>query len=148
MVLGEVHPEFKEGKEAAQANSAELFETQLFANASGVALEKLSGVHSHYFGCGFEKAVGKKLRQFINELYEVDEKTGRVLAPAKMLNALRRKEAAGLIAEEKEYAYQKKEEDWKKHKEELKRQKNLRDADDEDPDAKRARTGPPGGMPA
>merc|ERR1712129_268569 len=104
MVLGTDHPDFLESKEAAAGNSAELFEDSLFpAGVAGVALEKLSSVHSHYFGSGFEKVVGKKLRAFVSDRYEYDEKTGRVRASAKMLNALRKMEARELVAEERDF---------------------------------------------
>mmetsp|Transcript_18503 Transcript_18503/g.36294 ORF Transcript_18503/g.36294 Transcript_18503/m.36294 type:complete len:249 (+) Transcript_18503:92-838(+) len=104
MVLGTDHPDFLEGKEAAAGNSAELFEDSLFpAGVAGVALEKLSSVHSHYFGSGFEKVVGKKLRAFVSDRYEYDEKTGRVKAPTKMLSKLRRTEARELVQDELEY---------------------------------------------
>jgi len=103
-VLGTDHPDFLEGKEAAAGNSAELFEDNLFpAGVAGVALEKLSSVHSHYFGSGFEKVVGKKLRAFVSDRYEYDEKTGRVRAPAKMLAKLRKTEARELVQDELEY---------------------------------------------
>jgi len=61
-------------------------------------------VHSHYFGGGFERVVGKKLRQFVAEHFEYDDKAGRVKAPAKVLNALRRIETRDLLHEEREYA--------------------------------------------
>lgn len=103
-VLGTDHPDFVEGKDAAAANSAELFEGELLnAGVSGVPLTRLSSVHAHYFGGGFEKVVGKKLRQFVSERYEYDDKTGRVKAPAKLLNALRKIEARELIHEELEH---------------------------------------------
>jgi len=103
-VLGTDHPEFCEGKEAASGNSQELFETQLFeAGVAGLALERLSSTHAHYFGSGFERVVGKKLRAFVQDKFVYDEKTGRVKASAKMLNALRRVEARGLVQEQIDY---------------------------------------------
>jgi len=100
-VLGTDHPDFCEGKEAAAANSAELFETELIeAGNSGLALERLSSTHAHYFGSGFERVVGKKLRAFVSEKFEYDDKTGRARASAKMLNVLRKQEARGLIHEQ------------------------------------------------
>eukprot|EP00401_Gymnodinium_catenatum_P069230 CAMPEP_0117554550 /NCGR_PEP_ID=MMETSP0784-20121206/50813_1 /TAXON_ID=39447 /ORGANISM="" /LENGTH=176 /DNA_ID=CAMNT_0005351721 /DNA_START=86 /DNA_END=613 /DNA_ORIENTATION=- len=100
-VLGEAHPNFVEGKEAAAGNSAELFESELYQSPSGVHVDRLSNIHAHYFGGGFEKIVGLKLRAFVKEKYEYDEKTGVVKAPMKMLNALRKLEARNLIEEEK-----------------------------------------------
>mmetsp|Transcript_58464 Transcript_58464/g.131722 ORF Transcript_58464/g.131722 Transcript_58464/m.131722 type:complete len:230 (+) Transcript_58464:72-761(+) len=103
-VLGSEHPGFLEGKDAAAGNSEELFEGQLFtAGVSGLALDRLSACHAHYFGGGFEKLVGCKLRKFVVDRYEYDEKTGRVRAPAKMLSKLRRSEARELVAEELDY---------------------------------------------
>mmetsp|Transcript_10643 Transcript_10643/g.28920 ORF Transcript_10643/g.28920 Transcript_10643/m.28920 type:complete len:224 (-) Transcript_10643:70-741(-) len=104
MVLGTDHPGFLEGKEAAAENSGELFDAQLFpAGVGGFALDRLSSIHSHYFGSGFERVVGVKLRQFVSERYLYDEKTGTVKAHAKMLNKLRKAEARELIEEELEY---------------------------------------------
>mmetsp|Transcript_82367 Transcript_82367/g.191285 ORF Transcript_82367/g.191285 Transcript_82367/m.191285 type:complete len:223 (+) Transcript_82367:62-730(+) len=104
MVLGTDHPAFVEGPTAAAGNSAELFETQLFpSGVGGIALDRLSAVHAHYFGGGFERIVGCKLRKFVADRYEYDEKTGRVRAPAKMLNKLRKAEARELLQEELEY---------------------------------------------
>mmetsp|Transcript_24111 Transcript_24111/g.43918 ORF Transcript_24111/g.43918 Transcript_24111/m.43918 type:complete len:227 (-) Transcript_24111:152-832(-) len=103
-VLGTEHPEFCEGKEAAAGNSAELFETELIpAGATGLPLSRLSSIHAHYFGGGFERVVGMKLRAFVTERYDYDEKTGRAKASPKLLNALRKAEARELIKEEKEY---------------------------------------------
>eukprot|EP00928_Gymnodinium_smaydae_P091596 TRINITY_DN75325_c0_g1_i1.p2 TRINITY_DN75325_c0_g1~~TRINITY_DN75325_c0_g1_i1.p2 ORF type:complete len:181 (+),score=49.21 TRINITY_DN75325_c0_g1_i1:122-664(+) len=102
-VLGQYHPGYLEGKEAAAGNTAELFEEQLFAaGPKGVHVDRLSNVHSHYFGGGFEKIVGQKLRAFVKEKYEYDDKTGVVRAPAKLLNAMRKMEARSLIVEELE----------------------------------------------
>mmetsp|Transcript_33030 Transcript_33030/g.71900 ORF Transcript_33030/g.71900 Transcript_33030/m.71900 type:complete len:174 (-) Transcript_33030:86-607(-) len=107
-VIGEAHPDWIEGKEAAAANSAELFEGELFSSGvAGVHVDRLSSMHSHYFGGGFEKCVGKKLRAFVKERYEYDEKTGMVKAPTKLLTALRKMEARGLIEEER-YASERK----------------------------------------
>eukprot|EP00930_Biecheleria_cincta_P010331 TRINITY_DN11238_c1_g1_i1.p1 TRINITY_DN11238_c1_g1~~TRINITY_DN11238_c1_g1_i1.p1 ORF type:complete len:225 (-),score=61.69 TRINITY_DN11238_c1_g1_i1:49-723(-) len=105
VVLGTEHPEFCEGREAASANSEELFNTVelLPAGPTGVPLDRLSSIHAHYFGCGFEKAVGSKLRQFCEEHFEYDAKTRRVKALAQVLNKIRKMEARELVAEEKEY---------------------------------------------
>mmetsp|Transcript_17590 Transcript_17590/g.40884 ORF Transcript_17590/g.40884 Transcript_17590/m.40884 type:complete len:174 (-) Transcript_17590:107-628(-) len=93
MVMGEESPDFCEGKEAAAANTVELFDSELFnAGAKGVHVDRLSNVHSYYFGGGFERVVGKKLRAFIKEKYEYDEKTGVVKANTKLLNAMRKRE--------------------------------------------------------
>eukprot|EP00927_Polykrikos_kofoidii_P080018 TRINITY_DN76880_c0_g1_i1.p2 TRINITY_DN76880_c0_g1~~TRINITY_DN76880_c0_g1_i1.p2 ORF type:complete len:177 (+),score=44.41 TRINITY_DN76880_c0_g1_i1:77-607(+) len=101
-VLGEAHPGFLEGKEAAAANSAELFETELFvAGPRGVHVDRLSNMHSHYFGGGFEKCVGKKLRDFLKSRYEYNEKTGMVTAPPKLINAMRKLEVRDLLDEER-----------------------------------------------
>mmetsp|Transcript_33908 Transcript_33908/g.97590 ORF Transcript_33908/g.97590 Transcript_33908/m.97590 type:complete len:228 (-) Transcript_33908:96-779(-) len=103
-VLGTAHPDYCEGKEAASLNTQDLFETVLFpAGVSGVALEKLSSTHAHYFGSGFEKVVGKKLRVFVSERFEYDEKTAKARASNKMLAALRKLEARDLVVEQKEY---------------------------------------------
>jgi len=103
-VLGTGHPDYCEGKEAAGQNTQDLFETVLFpAGVAGVALEKLSSTHSHYFGSGFEKVVGKKLRAFVSDRFEYDDKTGKVRASNKMLAALRKLEARDLVDEQKEY---------------------------------------------
>eukprot|EP00441_Pelagodinium_beii_P043211 CAMPEP_0197650208 /NCGR_PEP_ID=MMETSP1338-20131121/30800_1 /TAXON_ID=43686 ORGANISM="Pelagodinium beii, Strain RCC1491" /NCGR_SAMPLE_ID=MMETSP1338 /ASSEMBLY_ACC=CAM_ASM_000754 /LENGTH=225 /DNA_ID=CAMNT_0043224561 /DNA_START=56 /DNA_END=733 /DNA_ORIENTATION=- len=106
MVLGTEHPDWCEGREAAAGNSVELFETtELFpAGPLGVPLDRLSAIHAHYFGSGFEKTIGKKLREFCTEKFEYDEKTRRVKASAKVLNALRKVEARDLVAEEKDWA--------------------------------------------
>lgn len=105
VVLGTEHPEFCEGRAAAAGNSEELFETELFpAGPSGVPLQRLSTIHSYYFGGGFEKSVGVKLRAFVTQRYEYDEKTGRVKAKAKVLTALRKMEARELVADEREFA--------------------------------------------
>eukprot|EP00406_Dinophysis_acuminata_P008181 CAMPEP_0179238428 /NCGR_PEP_ID=MMETSP0797-20121207/14943_1 /TAXON_ID=47934 /ORGANISM="Dinophysis acuminata, Strain DAEP01" /LENGTH=309 /DNA_ID=CAMNT_0020945725 /DNA_START=60 /DNA_END=987 /DNA_ORIENTATION=- len=103
-VLGTDHPDFCEGRDAAAGNSAELFESELFpAGNAGLKLERLSTIHSHYFGGGFERVVGKKLRQFVSERFVYDEKTGKVVAQAKVLTALRKIEARELIQDEKQY---------------------------------------------
>lgn len=110
VVLGSDHPEFVEGKDAAAQNSQELFENELYqAGVAGVALERLCTVHSHYFGGGFEKIVGKKLRQFAKDKFDFDDKTGRAKAPTKMLNVLRRQEARSLVAEEQDFLADEKE---------------------------------------
>jgi len=106
-VLGTDHPGYVEGKEAAAGNSIDLFESLLIpAGVSGVALEKLSSVHSHYFGGGFEKLVGTKLRKFVTERYDYDETTGRVKASANILNRNRKREARELIDEELKFKKQ------------------------------------------
>eukprot|EP00405_Crypthecodinium_cohnii_P004825 CAMPEP_0194762004 /NCGR_PEP_ID=MMETSP0323_2-20130528/14597_1 /TAXON_ID=2866 ORGANISM="Crypthecodinium cohnii, Strain Seligo" /NCGR_SAMPLE_ID=MMETSP0323_2 /ASSEMBLY_ACC=CAM_ASM_000346 /LENGTH=227 /DNA_ID=CAMNT_0039683991 /DNA_START=117 /DNA_END=800 /DNA_ORIENTATION=- len=106
VVLGSDHPDYAEGKDAAAANSAALFETELIpAGPAGVPLERLSTIHSHYFGSGFEKAVGKKLRQFVTEKFEYDEATKRAKAPPKLLNVLRKREARELINEELDHSF-------------------------------------------
>ncbi|CAL1137713.1 unnamed protein product [Cladocopium goreaui] len=96
MVLGTEHPEFIEGHEAAAANTVELFEImELYpAGVAGVSLDRLAQVHGHYFGSGFEKTVGKKLRQFCIEKFEYDDRTRKVKASQKVLNAMRKVEAA------------------------------------------------------
>jgi len=110
VVLGTDHPEFAEGKDAAAQNSQELFENELYqAGIAGVALDRLCTVHSHYFGGGFEKIVGKKLRQFVKEKFDFDDKAGRAKAPTKMLNVLRRQEARSLVAEEEDFLAESKE---------------------------------------
>lgn len=110
-VLGTDHPEFAEGKDAAAGNSAELFESELIpAGPVGLPLSRLSAIHAHYFGGGFERVVGKKLRQFVQERYEYDEKSGKAKASAKLLDRLRRVEAKELIREELAYAEKLKEE--------------------------------------
>lgn len=103
IVLGTEHQNFLEGKEAAAANSAELFETELInAGGTGVALEKLSSIHAHYFGSGFERVVGKKLRNFVDERYNLDSKTGIASVSERLLGALRKREAKELMQEEME----------------------------------------------
>mmetsp|Transcript_40864 Transcript_40864/g.73819 ORF Transcript_40864/g.73819 Transcript_40864/m.73819 type:complete len:172 (-) Transcript_40864:114-629(-) len=105
MILGEDHPEFCEGKEAASRNSVELFDQELFnAGPAGVHVDRLSNIHSHYFGGGFERVVGKRLRAFVKEKYDYDEKTGMVKADPKALNALRRLEVRQIQEEEREAA--------------------------------------------
>jgi len=105
VVLGTEHPEFCEGKDAAQGNAKELFETELFpAGAAGVPLERLSTVFSHYFAVGFERCVGLRLRQFVTQHFEHDDKTGRAKASPKLLAAMRKTEARALVAEEKDYS--------------------------------------------
>mmetsp|Transcript_82715 Transcript_82715/g.149194 ORF Transcript_82715/g.149194 Transcript_82715/m.149194 type:complete len:332 (+) Transcript_82715:95-1090(+) len=105
VVLGTDSADFVEGKEAALANTKELFETELFpAGSVGVPLERLSSIHAHYFGAGFEKVVGVKLRKFITDNFEYDDKGTRVKASLKVLNALRKMEARELVAEEKDWA--------------------------------------------
>eukprot|EP00913_Durusdinium_trenchii_P016074 g15108.t1 len=102
MVLGTEHPEFIEGQEAAAANTVDLFDSmELYpAGVVGVPLERLATVHGHYFGSGFEKTVGKKLRQFCIEKFEYDDRTKKVRLSAKLLNAMRKNEARDLIKEE------------------------------------------------
>mmetsp|Transcript_81044 Transcript_81044/g.99298 ORF Transcript_81044/g.99298 Transcript_81044/m.99298 type:complete len:226 (-) Transcript_81044:69-746(-) len=105
MVLGTEHPDFIEGHEAAAANTTELFEVmELYpAGVAGVSLDRLAQVHGHYFGGGFEKTVGKKLRQFCIEKFEYDDRTRKVKASQKVLNAMRKVEARDLVVEEKEH---------------------------------------------
>ncbi|CAK9061792.1 Uncharacterized protein SCF082_LOCUS32313 [Durusdinium trenchii] len=73
MVLGTEHPEFIEGQEAAAANTVDLFDSmELYpAGVVGVPLERLATVHGHYFGSGFEKTVGRQLRDMW-ELFFMD----------------------------------------------------------------------------
>lgn len=93
VVLGTEHPEFCEGKEAAAGNSQELFESELIPEGTrGLKLDRLSSTHSHYFGGGFERCVGVKLRAFCEDKFEYDSSKGMVKAPAKLLNVLRRME--------------------------------------------------------
>jgi len=107
-VLGTDHPKFCEGKEAAAENAQELFETELFSasGGGGVPIDRLSTMYSHYFGAGFERVVGKRLREFCQERFEYDDKTGRVKASAKVLTALRKGEARELLSEEIGQMYQ------------------------------------------
>jgi len=105
VVLGTDHPEFAEGKEAAAGNSAELFETELIpAGPKGVKIERLSSDHSHYFGGGFERIVGQKLRGFVEERYEYNG--GTVKASDRLLNALRKLEAKEIVGELLEFEEQ------------------------------------------
>jgi len=104
VVLGTDHPDFAEGKEAAAGNSAELFETELIpAGPSGIKLERLSSVHSHYFGGGFERIVGVKLRNFVEERYDYDTTKGTVKASVRLLNALRKLEAKEIVGQLLDY---------------------------------------------
>eukprot|EP00933_Yihiella_yeosuensis_P004873 TRINITY_DN109275_c0_g1_i1.p1 TRINITY_DN109275_c0_g1~~TRINITY_DN109275_c0_g1_i1.p1 ORF type:complete len:253 (+),score=70.69 TRINITY_DN109275_c0_g1_i1:78-761(+) len=103
IVLGTEHDDFVEGRDAAAANSKELFETELFAKPDGVPLERLSTVHSHYFGSGFEKVVGSKLRQFVSQNFDLDEKTKKVKPSMQVVNALRKREARDLLEAEREH---------------------------------------------
>merc|ERR1719440_213439 len=123
-VLGTDHPDFCEGKEAAAGNSAELFETELIpAGQHGLKLERLSSVHSHYFGGGFERIVGQKLRAFVEERYDYDTAAGKVKASTKLLNALRKLEAREIVGELLEYEDKAKEKmkstDYKRRAEEI-----------------------------
>ncbi|CAJ1351580.1 unnamed protein product [Effrenium voratum] len=104
-VLGTEHPDFIEGNEAAAANTVELFETmELYpAGIDGVPLDRLASIHAHYFGSGFEKCVGKKLRAFCTERFEYDDRSRKVRASNKVLTAMRKVEARDLIVEEKEH---------------------------------------------
>eukprot|EP00929_Paragymnodinium_shiwhaense_P031027 TRINITY_DN17475_c0_g1_i1.p1 TRINITY_DN17475_c0_g1~~TRINITY_DN17475_c0_g1_i1.p1 ORF type:complete len:180 (-),score=75.31 TRINITY_DN17475_c0_g1_i1:185-724(-) len=112
-VLGEEHPDYCEGKEAAQGNTSELFDSELLdAGLSGVHVDRLAKIHSHWFGSGFEKSVGKKLRQFVKDKYEYDEKTGLVKAQTKMINAMRKMEAREIIGEIQEQNEAKKHRKW------------------------------------
>ncbi|OLP96488.1 hypothetical protein AK812_SmicGene21259 [Symbiodinium microadriaticum] len=106
MVLGTEHPDFIEGFDAAAANTVELFETMELvpAGAAGVPLDRLASVHGHYFGSGFEKTVGKKLRQFCIERFEYDDRMRRVKASNKVIAAIRKVEARDLIQEERDAA--------------------------------------------
>jgi len=104
VVLGTDHPDFAEGKEAAAGNSAELFETELIpAGPHGIKLERLSSVHSHYFGGGFERIVGQKLRNFVEERYDYDTTKGTVKASVRLLNALRKLEAKEIVGQLLDY---------------------------------------------
>eukprot|EP00434_Breviolum_minutum_P024468 symbB.v1.2.021609.t1/scaffold1868.1/size97867/3 len=105
LVLGTEHPDFIEGHDAAAANTVELFEVlELYpAGVLGVGLDRLAQIHTHYFGGGFEKTVGKKLRQFCIEKFEYDDRTRKVKASQKVLNAMRKAEARDLVVEEKEH---------------------------------------------
>lgn len=105
-VLGTEHPQFCEGKEAAAGNSAELFESELYnAGIKGVSVDRLSLVYSHYFGSGFERVVGQKLRAFVKERFDYDDATGMVKASSKVIDGLRKIEARGLMNEEKDYQW-------------------------------------------
>ncbi|CAE7562209.1 unnamed protein product [Symbiodinium sp. CCMP2592] len=106
MVLGTEHPDFIEGFDAAAANTVELFETMELvpAGAAGVPLDRLASVHGHYFGSGFEKTVGKKLRQFCIDRFEYDDRMRRVKASNKVIAAIRKVEARDLIQEERDAA--------------------------------------------
>jgi len=124
VVLGTDHPDFCEGKEAAAGNSAELFETELIpAGQNGVKLERLSSVHTHYFGGGFERIVGQKLRAFVEERYDYDTTAGKAKASTKLLNALRKLEAREIVGELLEYEDKTKEKmksaDYKRRAEEI-----------------------------
>lgn len=78
------------------------FETELIPEGGrGVKLERLSQIHSHYFGGGFERIVGVKLRAFVQERYEYVD--GSVKAPVKLLNALRKAEARELVGQLLDY---------------------------------------------
>eukprot|EP00933_Yihiella_yeosuensis_P065755 TRINITY_DN69726_c0_g1_i1.p1 TRINITY_DN69726_c0_g1~~TRINITY_DN69726_c0_g1_i1.p1 ORF type:complete len:227 (-),score=54.24 TRINITY_DN69726_c0_g1_i1:142-822(-) len=102
-VLGTEHADYLEGRDAAAANSKELFETELFNSPNGVPLERLSTIHSHYFGSGFEKVVGVKLRLFVTSNFDFDDKTKKVKPSLKVVNALRKMEARDLVADEREH---------------------------------------------
>merc|ERR1712151_1123001 len=100
-VLGTDHPNFLEGQAAAAANSHDLFESELVTvGVAGLALDRLSATHAHYFGGGFERLVGKKLRAFVTERFDFDEKAGMVKAKPKLINVIRKREARDLIDEE------------------------------------------------
>jgi len=140
-VLGDLHPDFLEGQEAAQMNTAELFESELIsASVAGLPMGRLATVHSHYFGVGFERSVGKRLRQFVSERYEYDEKTGRVKAPAKILEALRKMEARELLREEREWQQKEKEKMFSRNEEDGKRKND--DGRSRDDNMKRQRMFP------
>merc|ERR1719387_570249 len=104
LVLGTDHPDYLEGKEAAAGNSQELFEQELIESGNkGVAVERLLTLHTHYFGGGFEKVVGTKLKAFLQEKFQVDDAKKMVKISTKLLDAIRMKEARSLLEEEKEY---------------------------------------------
>jgi len=104
VVLGTDHKDYLEGKEAAAGNSAELFESELIpAGPAGVKLERLSSVHSHYFGGGFERIVGIKLRKFVEDRYDYDTVKGTVKASVRLLNALRKLEAKEIVGQLLDY---------------------------------------------
>lgn len=103
VVMGENCGDFLEGRLAAIANTEELFDGELLsAGSKGILIEKLSQTHVHYFGGGFANIIGKKIRAFVKERYQLDERTGLLKAKQKDLDDSRTLEAMRIVEADNE----------------------------------------------